>query len=162
MKKQTDSQIIDIHEIRRILPHRYPFLLVDRILSMDPVPPGPSWVGRKIKALKNVTINEHFFSGHFPHRPIMPGVLIIEAMAQAAGVLGHRPITPDTKMEVVIASIDNARFRKPVEPGDQLIFNVEVIKDRGSMYLFRGEATVDGVLVAEADMMAKTYPSEYV
>ncbi len=155
------ESVMDVHEIRQILPHRYPFLLVDRIISMDPIPEGPSWVGRKIKALKNVTVNEPFFNGHFPHWPIMPGVLIIEAMAQAAGVLGHRPLTPETKMEVVIASIDNARFRKPVVPGDQLIINVEVMKDRGSIYLFHAEATVDGVVVAEADMMAKTYPSVY-
>jgi 3-hydroxyacyl-[acyl-carrier-protein] dehydratase len=151
---------LDINEIRKILPHRYPFLLVDRIIEMDPVPQSPSWVGRKIKAMKNVSSNEEFFSGHFPHMPIMPGVLIVESMAQAAAVLGHRPVRPGAQMEVLIASIDKARFRKPVVPGDQLIIQVEVIKDRGSIYYFRGEVFVEGELVAEAEMMAKTFPSE--
>lgn len=149
----------DINQILQILPHRFPFLLIDRVIHMDP-PPGPSWVGRKIKVLKNVTFNEPFFTGHFPHRPIMPGVLIVEAMAQAAAYLGHRPVTPDTKMEVLIASIDKARFRKPVVPGDQLILTVECLKDRGSLYLFKAEAHVEGQLVAEAEMMAKTIPTE--
>lgn len=146
---------MNIDDILKILPHRYPFILIDKILSMDP-PPGPNWTGRKIKALKNVTINEHFFAGHFPHKPIMPGVLIIETMAQAAAVLGHRPVTPGAKMDVLIVSVDKAKFRKPVVPGDQLIITVECLKDRGSLYLFRGEAKVDDVLVAEAEMMAKT------
>src|SRR4051812_43644145 len=114
---------MNISEVLKILPHRYPFILIDKIIHMDPEP-GPNWAGRKIKALKNVTINEHFFAGHFPHRPIMPGVLIIEAMAQAAAVLGHRPSKPGQKMDVLIASIDKARFRKPVVPGDQLINTV--------------------------------------
>lgn len=146
---------MNIDDILKVLPHRYPFILIDRIISMDPEP-GPNWTGRKITALKNVTVNEHFFAGHFPHKPIMPGVLIVEAMAQAAAVLGYRPITPGGKMDVLIASIDNARFRKPVVPGDQLIITVECMKDRGSLYYFRGEAKVEGALVAEAEMMAKT------
>jgi 3-hydroxyacyl-[acyl-carrier-protein] dehydratase len=148
--------MMDINDILKILPHRYPFLLIDRILHIDP-PPGPSWVGRKIKAIKNVTANEQFFVGHFPYRPIMPGVLMVEAIAQAAAVLGHRPVSKDAKMEVVIASIDNAKFRRPVIPGDQLIIEVECLKDRGSIYYFRGEIKVDGQVVAEAEMMAKSY-----
>ena len=150
--------MLNINQILEILPHRYPFILIDRIIAMDPEP-GPSWVGRKITALKNVTMNEHFFSGHFPHKPIMPGVLIVEAMAQAAAVLGHRPVKPGDKMDVMIASIDKAKFRKPVIPGDQLIITVETIKDRGNTYYFRAEAKVEGVLVAEAEMMAMTQVS---
>ncbi len=150
---------MNINEILKMLPHRYPFILIDRIISIDPPGTG-SWVGRKIVALKNVTMNEHFFQGHFPNKPIMPGVLIVEAMAQAAAVLGHRPAIPGTKMDVLIATINNCRFRKPVTPGDQLFINVEVIKDRGLLFYFRGEALVDGAVVAEAEMMAKSFPSE--
>lgn len=150
---------MNIDDIRGVLPHRYPFLLVDRVLSLDPAP-SHSYVGRKIVALKNVSANEPFFTGHFPHRPIMPGVLIIEAMAQAAAVLGHRPPDGGAQMEVLIASIDNARFRRPVVPGDQLELKVEVIKDRGSIFYFHAEAFVAGQLVAEADMMAKSFPRQ--
>src|SRR4051812_38963338 len=100
----TKSPALSIEDILRVLPHRYPFLLIDRVLHVDPAPPGKNWIGRKCQALKNVTFNEHFFSGHFPHKPIMPGVLIIEAIAQAAAICGHRPPAEDVEMDVMIAS----------------------------------------------------------
>ena len=149
-----------VEEILKILPHRYPFLLIDRVLHVDPAPPGKNWIGRKCVALKNVTFNEHFFSGHFPHKPIMPGVLIIEAIAQAAAVCGHRPHSEGMEMDVMIASITGAKFRKPVVPGDQLIINIEILKDRGSMFLFSGKASVDGQVVAEAEMLATSFPKK--
>ena len=113
---------MDIHEVLTRLPHRYPYLLVDRVLELDP--------GKRIKALKNVTMNEPFFAGHFPHRPVMPGVMMLEALAQAAAILGfdHLGVLPDDKTVFYFAGIDNARFKRPVEPGDQL-----VLQDRKSV-----------------------------
>ena len=148
--------MMGIEELKTILPHRYPFLLIDRVVAMDPPPQG-SWEGRKATVIKNVTINEPFFQGHFPDRPIMPGVLVIEAMAQAAAVIGYRPANAGKPMEVMIMGIDNARFRRPVIPGDQLRFEVEIKKDRGSIFVFRAEVFVDNQLVAEADLMAKSF-----
>jgi 3-hydroxyacyl-[acyl-carrier-protein] dehydratase len=143
-------------DLLEILPHRYPFLLIDRVISLDPTPAeGTSWVGRKAVALKNITFNEPFFQGHFPDQPIMPGVLIVEAMAQAAAVCGYRPPRGDERMVVRFASIEKAKFRKPVFPGDQLKIHVEIMKDRGSIYYFRSEAFVDDELVAEAELLAK-------
>jgi 3-hydroxyacyl-[acyl-carrier-protein] dehydratase len=137
--------MIDIDEILELLPHNYPFLLVDRILELEPA--------TKIIGIKNVTFNEPFFPGHFPQKPIMPGVLIIEAMAQAGGILAFKSF-PDKKGSVFFTGIDNARFRKPVTPGDQLRLVVEVIKHRREIWLFDGKAFVENELVAEARIMA--------
>jgi beta-hydroxyacyl-ACP dehydratase FabZ len=138
--------ILDVNEIRRILPHRYPFLLVDRILELEP--------GR-IVGIKNVTANEPFFPGHFPDFPVMPGVLIVEAMAQTAGVLVLKSI-PDRESKLVfLVSIESAKFRKPVVPGDQLRIEMSVIRRKGTVAKMAGRATVDGVLVAEAEVMCK-------
>jgi 3-hydroxyacyl-[acyl-carrier-protein] dehydratase len=137
--------VIDIYEIMQLLPHSYPFLLLDRVLEYEP--------SKRIVGIKNVTINEPFFTGHFPQKPIMPGVLIIEAMAQAGGVLAFKSF-PDKKGSVLFTSIDNARFRKPVIPGDQLKLVVEVIKHLKEIWLFEGKAFVDNDLVAEAKIMA--------
>jgi 3-hydroxyacyl-[acyl-carrier-protein] dehydratase len=138
--------IFDVNEIRRILPHRYPFLLVDRITELD---------AERIVGIKNVTVNEPFFTGHFPQSPVMPGVLIVEAMAQTAGVLFFKR-SPDVLGRIVyLVSIERARFRKPVVPGDQLRIEMSLIRWKGSVAKMGGKATVDGVLVAEAQVMCK-------
>lgn len=136
---------VEINEILRLLPHTYPFLLVDRIIEFEQ--------GKKIVGIKNVTYNEPFFQGHFPGRPIMPGVLIVEAMAQVGGVLAFKSF-PDLKGSVFFIGIDNARFRKPVVPGDQLRLSVEVVKHKKELWVFNGEAYVDDEMVAEAKIMA--------
>jgi 3-hydroxyacyl-[acyl-carrier-protein] dehydratase len=156
-EKMGEFEPMDINSIMQILPHRFPFILIDRIIELDPVPKTDSWVGRKVVAIKNVTINEPFFAGHFPHKPIMPGVLVVEALAQAAAICGYRSENKGP-VDVMIASIDNARFRRPVVPGDQLRLTSQIVKDRGSIFYFHCEAHVDGQLVAEADMLAKTFP----
>lgn len=138
--------ILDVNDIRRILPHRYPFLLVDRIVELEP---------ERIVGIKNVTANEPFFTGHFPDFPVMPGVLIVEAMAQAAGVLVLRSIPDRDEKLVFLVSVDAARFRKPVVPGDTLRLEMTVIKRKGSVAKMAGRATVDGLLVAEAEVMCK-------
>jgi beta-hydroxyacyl-ACP dehydratase FabZ len=140
--------MLGIQEIMNTLPHRYPFLLVDKIIEMD--------VGKRVVGVKNVTINEPFFQGHFPGQPIMPGVLILEAMAQVAGVMALKTVPPDQVQNKVIyfMTIDKAKFRKPVIPGDQLRFEMDVIKMRSNIVNFKGQALVDGSLVAEAEMMA--------
>jgi 3-hydroxyacyl-[acyl-carrier-protein] dehydratase len=136
--------MMDVKEIQNILPHRYPFLLVDRILEMEP--------GKKAVAIKNVTINEHFFQGHFPGNPIMPGVLIVEAMAQVAGITAFLSgVQGDT---VYFMSIEKAKFRRPVVPGDQLRLDVAVLQHRGNVWKFSGNATVDEKLVSEAEFTA--------
>ena len=138
--------MMNIHEILKQLPHRYPFLLVDRVLELDK--------GKTIKALKNVTMNEPFFQGHFPGHPIMPGVLIVEAMAQVGGMLLMGTVEdPDSKV-VYFMSLDNVRFRRPVRPGDQLRFEVEMVQSRGKVCRIAGVAKVDGVVVCEAEMAA--------
>jgi 3-hydroxyacyl-[acyl-carrier-protein] dehydratase len=139
--------MIEIKEIMNILPHAYPFLLVDRVVEIE--------LGKRIVGIKNVTYNEPFFLGHFPGRPIMPGVLIVEALAQTAGVLAFKS-TPeeDQKKPVYFLGIDNVRFRKPVVPGDQLRLELEVTKHRQLIWGFKGKAFVDGKLVAEADLLA--------
>jgi 3-hydroxyacyl-[acyl-carrier-protein] dehydratase len=148
--------VYEISDILRILPHRFPFLLVDRVLTLDRDLKAKNRVGWKIKAVKNVTFNEPFFSGHFPHRPVMPGVLQIEAMAQAGCLTVVDPSGPE--MDVAIAGINGARFRRPVVPGDQLILHAEIIKDRGQIMVLRCEMYVDGDLASEAEMIAKVFP----
>jgi 3-hydroxyacyl-[acyl-carrier-protein] dehydratase len=138
--------ILDINEIREILPHRYPFLLVDRILEMEP---------ERIVGIKNVTANEPHFMGHFPEFPVMPGVMIVEAMAQCAGVLVLNSMEDRANKLVLLVAIENARFRKPVVPGDTLRMEMKVIKRRASVAKMAGIATVDGQLVAEAEVMCK-------
>jgi 3-hydroxyacyl-[acyl-carrier-protein] dehydratase len=138
---------IDIRGILEYLPHRYPFLLVDRVLDVVP--------GERIVAIKNVTINEPFFVGHFPHIPVMPGVLMIEALAQAAGVLSFETMgrRSDPNSVFYFVGIDAARFKRPVGPGDQLRLEVEIVRFSKALAKFRGVASVDGVVVAEADLM---------
>jgi len=138
---------MDIHQILEHLPHRYPFLLIDRIVSVE--------VGKSIHAYKNVSINEPFFQGHFPHHPIMPGVLIMEALAQAAGVLSFRTLgeTHDDNTVFYFVGIDGARFKRPVTAGDQLHLHVELMRHMRGVYKFKAEARVDGELAAEAELM---------
>jgi 3-hydroxyacyl-[acyl-carrier-protein] dehydratase len=138
---------LDIHQILKKLPHRYPILLVDRVLSIEK--------GKHILALKNVTINEPFFTGHFPHRPVMPGVLILEALAQAAALLAFETlgVVPDDKTVYYFAGIDAARFKRPVEPGDQVRLDVTLDRMRSGMFKFRARALVGEELAAEADLM---------
>lgn len=138
--------MMDAHEIMEILPHRYPFLLVDRIQELD--------LGKRVVGSKNVTINEPFFEGHFPGRPVMPGVLIIEAMAQVAGVLAFKSNQDPKKKTVYFISIDKAKFRKPVLPGDQLRLVVEVIQSRPPYWRMKAQAHVADTLVCEAELMA--------
>ena len=139
--------MMDIHQILKLLPHRYPFLLVDRVLSIE--------TGKRIVALKNVTINEPFFSGHFPHRPVMPGVLILEAMAQAAALLSFdaKGVDPDGKTVYYFAGIDGARFKRPVEPGDQLTMDVTLERSKASIFKFKGVTRVGEELACEAELM---------
>jgi 3-hydroxyacyl-[acyl-carrier-protein] dehydratase len=139
--------VMDITAIKAILPHRYPFLLVDRVISIE--------TGKKLVGVKCVTVNEDFFNGHFPGHPVMPGVLILEALAQAAGLLVKSSMTEDTTDKVTyLMAIDNARFRKPVVPGDRLELHVETVKQKGAIWKTRGVARVEGEVVAEADYMA--------
>ncbi len=141
----------DINHVLKILPHRYPFVLIDRMVDFQEGS-GPGRVGRKVKALKNVSYNEPFFPGHFPHRPVMPGVLILETMAQAAIFAIH--VEGGPSLDVAIARIGEVRFHKPVVPGDQLIVDVEVLKDRGQMILMKMRSSVDGETIAETEMLA--------
>jgi 3-hydroxyacyl-[acyl-carrier-protein] dehydratase len=138
---------MDINEILRYLPHRYPFLLVDRVVEMEE--------GRRVVALKNVTMNEPFFPGHFPHHPVMPGVLIIEATAQAAALLSFKStgVTPDENSVVYFAGIDNVRFKRPVVPGDQLVMELEITHAKRNIYKYKGVARVDGEVATEAELM---------
>jgi 3-hydroxyacyl-[acyl-carrier-protein] dehydratase len=140
---------LDVARIRALLPHRYPFLLIDRVTELEK--------GKRIVALKNVTINEPFFNGHFPSEPVMPGVLIIEALAQAAAVLAYESVIatdPDKQRIVYLAGIDGARFKKMVVPGDQLVLHVEVDRIMRNIGKFKCRATVDGKLATEATLMA--------
>ena len=142
----TDIKM-DIKEIMRHLPHRYPFLLVDRVLEME--------LGSRITALKNVTMNEPFFPGHFPHHPVMPGVLIIEALAQAAGILAFATAggTVSENSVIYFVGIDNARFKRPVVPGDQLHLQATITKNMRGIWKFSAQALVDGQLASEAELM---------
>jgi UDP-3-O-[3-hydroxymyristoyl] N-acetylglucosamine deacetylase/3-hydroxyacyl-[acyl-carrier-protein] dehydratase len=149
MKDLTTTEsagIMDVEDIMKVLPHRYPFLLVDRILEIEP--------GKRVVGVKNVTINEPFFQGHFPGHPIMPGVLIIEAMAQVGGMLLLGAV-PDPQSKVVyFTSLNNVKWRRPVKPGDQLRFELDMLQVRGMMCKMQGVAKVDGETVAEAEMGA--------
>lgn len=147
MTNKITSTSMDIHEILDHLPHRYPFVLVDRVVSME--------LGKEITAIKNVTINEPFFPGHFPYHPVMPGVLIVEAMAQAAAILSFKTmnIKPSDDSVYYFAGIDNARFKKPVSPGDQIVLNVKIDRILKGIWKYSGVASVDGAIVAEAQMM---------
>jgi 3-hydroxyacyl-[acyl-carrier-protein] dehydratase len=139
--------MMDIHQILKQLPHRYPFLLVDRVLEIEK--------GVRIRALKNVTMNEPFFTGHFPHRPVMPGVLMLEALAQAAALLAFDTLgeTPDDTTVYYFAGIDGARFKRPVEPGDQLILEVTLDRMKAGIFKFKSRATVGDQLAVEAELM---------
>lgn len=142
-----ETSKINIGEILEILPHRYPFLLVDKILECK--------LGESIKGLKNVTINEYFFQGHFPGQPIMPGVLILEAMAQVGGILAYLSNEGEMKNRLIyFIGLDKVRFRKTVVPGDQIVFDLTMLKRKMKIYMMAGRATVDGKLVAEAELMA--------
>jgi len=138
---------MDINQIMRLLPHRYPFLLVDRVLEVEPA--------KRIIALKNVTANEPHFTGHFPHLPVMPGVINIEAMAQAAGILSFQTMgrVSDDQSVYYFVGIDNARFKRPVVPGDQLRIELEIVRVARSIWKYSGRTTVEGQVAAEADLM---------
>ena len=147
MTNNINATSMNIHEILDHLPHRYPFVLIDRVISME--------LGKEIVALKNVTINEPFFPGHFPYHPVMPGVLIVEAMAQAAAILSFKTmgVKPSDDSVYYFAGIDSARFKKPVSPGDQIVFNVKIDRLLKGIWKYSGVARVDGSIVAEAQMM---------
>jgi 3-hydroxyacyl-[acyl-carrier-protein] dehydratase len=138
---------MDIHQILRKLPHRYPLLLVDRVLELEP--------HQRIKAIKNVSINEPFFNGHFPSRPVMPGVLMLEALAQAAAILSFTSVgaEPGDDTVVYFAGIDGARFKRPVEPGDQLVLEAFLERTKAGIYKYRTRASVDGATAVEAELM---------
>ncbi|HEX6705480.1 MAG TPA: 3-hydroxyacyl-ACP dehydratase FabZ [Albitalea sp.] len=139
--------MMDIHEILKKLPHRYPILMVDRVLELEK--------GKRIKAIKNVTINEPFFEGHFPYRPVMPGVLMLEALAQAAALLSFESLgrVPDEKTVYYFAGIDGARFKRPVEPGDQLILDVELLRHKAGIFKYHARGLVGQELAVEAELM---------
>jgi 3-hydroxyacyl-[acyl-carrier-protein] dehydratase len=138
---------VDITKIQKILPHRYPFLLVDRVVEVE--------AGKRLKAYKNVTANEEFFNGHFPGHPVMPGVLIVEAMAQAAALLAHESESFDKDGRVIyLMGLDNVRFRRPVVPGDRLDIEVTVTRHKGAIWKQSATATVDGKRAAECDLLA--------
>ena len=143
----TAAAVLDIHRILKLLPHRYPFLLVDRVIEFER--------DKRIKALKNVTINEPFFNGHFPHRPVMPGVLMIEALAQTAALLSFESLgeAPDVDTVVYFLGIDGARFKRVVEPGDQLILEASLERAKAGIYKYKTRASVDGHTAVEAELM---------
>ena len=143
----TENKILDINQIKSYLPHRYPLLLVDRVVDYE--------LGKTITAIKNVTANEEFFNGHFPHKPVMPGVLMIEALAQTAALLSFLSVgtQPDDSSVVYFVGIDNARFKRPVGPGDQLKMEAELLRAARGIYKYKAVGTVDGVLAVEAELM---------
>ena len=145
-KIDSGKIVMDVAEISQYLAHRYPFLLVDRVIELIP--------GESITAIKNVTINEPFFTGHFPNQPIMPGVLIVEAMAQTTGLLGFRTLgdTPRPDLLYVLAGVDKAKFKKQVVPGDQLVLTASILRQKGSVWIYQTEARVDGKVVASAEI----------
>lgn len=143
----SDAQGMDIHAILKYLPHRYPILLVDRVIDC--------LAGERIHAIKNVSVNEPFFQGHFPHHPVMPGVLILEALAQAAAILSFKTMgnQPDDQSVYYFVGIDGARFKKPVQPGDQLNLHVDIVANKRGIWKFKAEARVDGAVATEAELM---------
>lgn len=147
MTEKVNDTGMDIHEILKHLPHRYPFVLIDRVVSLE--------LGKEIVAIKNVSVNEPYFPGHFPYHPVMPGVLIVEAMAQAAAILSFKTMDtmPSDDSVYYFAGIDSARFKKPVSPGDQIILKVKIDRILKGIWKYTGVASVDGAVVAEAQMM---------
>jgi 3-hydroxyacyl-[acyl-carrier-protein] dehydratase len=145
--KPDTSKTLDICQIKALLPHRYPMLLVDRVLNWE--------ANKSITAIKNVTANEEFFNGHFPHKPVMPGVLMIEALAQTAALLSFMStgVKPDDKSVVYFVGIDNARFKRPVGPGDQLKMDIEMLRASRGIYKYKAVGTVDGAIALEAELM---------
>jgi 3-hydroxyacyl-[acyl-carrier-protein] dehydratase len=143
----TENKTLDILQIKKLLPHRYPLLLVDRVLDYE--------LGKRITAIKNVTVNEEFFQGHFPHKPVMPGVLMIEALAQTAALLSFMTmgVEPDENSVVYFVGIDSARFKRPVEPGDQLKMDVEIVRVSRGIWKYKAVGTVDGKVALEAELM---------
>lgn len=151
----------NVEDILSILPHRYPLLLVDKVLEITGGESAANRSGRFIRALKNVTMNEPFFPGHFPQKPIMPGVLIIESLAQACALLAAKPLPPDAaRYDFFIVGIETARFRKPVVPGDSLELHCTILKERSRVFTFNCEARVDGQVVTQAEIMATMIPVE--
>ena len=144
---QLKMNTLDINQIKEYLPHRYPLLLVDRVLHWES--------GKKITAIKNVTVNEEFFNGHFPHKPVMPGVLMIEALAQTAALLSFLTLNqkPDDNAIVYFVGIDGARFKRPVEPGDQLKMEVEILRVARGIWKYKASGSVDGQIAVEAELM---------
>ena len=142
-----EKKSLDIHQIKQYLPHRYPMLLVDRVLDWES--------GKRISAIKNVSANEEFFNGHFPHKPVMPGVLMIEALAQTAAILSFLTVgvKPDANSVVYFVCIDNTRFKRPVEPGDQLLMEVEIVRFTRGIWKYKAKGSVDGKVALEADLM---------
>jgi 3-hydroxyacyl-[acyl-carrier-protein] dehydratase len=150
----AESKILGINEIKTYLPHRYPLLLVDRVVDYE--------LGKTITAIKNVTVNEEFFNGHFPHKPVMPGVLMIEALAQTAAILSFMTmgVKPDENSVVYFVGIDNARFKRPVEPGDQLRMDVEIVRTSRGIWKYKAQASVDGKVAVEAELMCTIRANE--
>ena len=148
--KEINKTLMDVTEIRRFLAHRYPMLLVDRVIQFES--------GKSLTAIKNVTINEPFFNGHFPEQPIMPGVLIIEAMAQATGLLGFRTMgeEPQTDTLYILVGVDKVKFKQQVVPGDQLVLHAELLRHKGKLWIFKTEARVDGKVAASAEIKCAT------
>ncbi len=149
----SNESLMDVTDIRRFLAHRYPFLLVDRVTQFES--------GKSLTAIKNLTINEPFFNGHFPDQPIMPGVLIVEALAQATGLLGFRTMgeEPQTDMLYILVGIDKVKFKKQVVPGDQLELRAEVLRHKGQMWIFKTEARVDGEIATIAEIKCAAVPA---
>ena len=145
---------MNIDDIMKRLPHRYPFLLVDKVLSFE--------IEKSITAIKNVTYNEPQFQGHFPDHPVMPGVMMVEAMAQVGGILAFQSTPTDREYLVYFTGIDKVRFRRPVRPGDQIIFKLTLLRRRGLVWKFHGEATVDGKLACEGELMATLMPRDEI
>ncbi len=153
----TKTPIMGFNEIVKILPHRHPFILVDKVLEKIPGPDfATNRTGTKIVAVKNVTINEPYFQGHFPHRPVMPAVIMLEVMAQVGALLCYRPT--GERFDVAFVGVNEARFRKPVLPGDQLVIKMDCRKDRGQILVFGGQIFVGDDIVAEAEILAKVFP----